>query len=588
MMRFRLAPRASARLALLCLLPLLPALPAPAAAAAEAIGDTLTVIQRPLLNIPAILTPGRTLTISCAADPATTGWQAEIRHGSLATPLPVTAAVYDAATTWWELTTTVPADTPFELYDLRVTADGGLDDTTRHAVRVIPAFRTSWYFVQVTDPHLPTHMYYYENGAETDSTEMEDLRAVIEDLGVINPEFVLLTGDLVNEGELEDYLTRRYYTRAQRLLAESEVPIYLTAGNHDLGGWSDTPPSDGTARRDWWRFFGWKRLDSPPPGAPARTQDYSFDYDRLHFVGLEGYINYDRWRSSIYGSESFTADQLAWLHADLDAASGSVAQVLFTHSDFGNQINLSSLGLEMMLTGHIHRDDGSITSAPYDLATDNTCDGNRSWRLVRVEGDQLLPRPTLSAGSSGQNLRVLWSPANDGGRDSVTAQVVNGYGERFQNGLLKFRLAKHDGGRYLASGGILLQVDASGSEAVCYVEVDIAASATTTATAWFEPASGAATAPPAVPLLDQNRPNPFNPRTELSYTLPRDALVRLAVHDARGREVAVLAEGPRPAGAHRLDWDGRDRQGRELPSGVYFLRLTADGRDRVRKMVLAR
>ena len=56
--------------------------------------------------------------------------------------------------------------------------------------------------------------------------------------------------------KLEDYLGSRYYSRAQQLLREFQVPVYLTAGNHDLGGWDDTPPADGTARRDWWRTGG--------------------------------------------------------------------------------------------------------------------------------------------------------------------------------------------------------------------------------------------------------------------------------------------------------------------------------------------
>ena len=78
--------------------------------------------------------------------------------------------------------------------------------------------------------------------------------------------------------------------------------------------------SDGTARRDWWRFFGWPRLDDPPAGAPWRTQNYSFDYGPVHFVGMESYNNYDRWREEIYGSDSFTSGQLDWLAQDLAAA----------------------------------------------------------------------------------------------------------------------------------------------------------------------------------------------------------------------------------------------------------------------------
>ena len=57
----------------------------------------------------------------------------------------------------------------------------------------------------------------------------------------------------------------------------------------------------------------------PPPGAPWHTQNYSFDYGPVHYVGLESYINYDDWRSWIYSTESFTSAQLSWLDDDLAA-----------------------------------------------------------------------------------------------------------------------------------------------------------------------------------------------------------------------------------------------------------------------------
>jgi len=115
---------------------------------------------------------------------------------------------------------------------------------------------------------------------------------------------VLLTGDMINEGELEDFENRRVYTKAQKLLEELEVPLYLTSGNHDIGGWSSTPPSQGTARRDWWRFFGWGWLLDPPAADPYYTQNYSFDYGPIHYIGMEAYLNYDNYLYYIYGDEN--------------------------------------------------------------------------------------------------------------------------------------------------------------------------------------------------------------------------------------------------------------------------------------------
>jgi len=551
-----------------------------------AIGDTLTVIQRPLLNLPALITPGDTLKISCVADPATTGWTAALLHDSLVIPLEIVSSNYDPTTLWWTLSALIPSLPLFELFDLRVDADGGLTDTTQHAVRVIDHFKSDFYFMHITDTHLPDHDYHDQGGSVTDSTEIVDLREVILDINLINPEFVLLTGDVVNEGELEDYLDWRSYTRAQQLLTECEVPIFLIAGNHDIGGWDSTPPSDGTARRNWWRFFGWPHLNNPPPGAPEFTQNYSFDYGSLHFTALESYINYDNWRSWIYGGESFTAGQLAWLNADLDRAASSAVRILFYHYDFSSQLDLSDLGVDMALWGHIHSDSGNITNYPFDISTDNVCGGDRSYRLIRVSGSTLHPRPTLTAGSSGDILRIEFAGANDGTQDLQEAILTNNHSESFEHGLVKFLMPTD--GTYHANTGTILQVDQSGEVAVVYLGVDIQPHTTLPLTVWLEPTSLVQSDTPTEPTLEPNYPNPFNPLTVLTFTLPQPSHVKLTIYDLLGREVAVVVNGQRPAGRHEAQWDGRDRLGRFLPSGVYVVHLVTGGKKFARKIVLMR
>lgn|GEM_PF-423570 len=549
------------------------------------LGDTLTVIQVPLLNIPSFVKPGETLTIECDADPSVTGWAAAISRNANSLPLEVVSSAYDPNTLWWTISAVVPDVPLYGLYDLTVSADGGIWDTTRHAVEVIPDFKHDYYFIHLTDTHLPTHRFYYQTGADTDSSEMTDLREVIADVNIINPEFVLLTGDLVNEGELEDFLDRRYYSKAQRMLTEFEVPVFLTAGNHDVGGWRDTPPPDGTARRDWWRFFGWKRLDSPPPGAPWFTQNYSFDYGPVHFVGLEAYDNYDRWRYNIYGSDSFTSRQMQWLAQDLAAASGSAAQVLFYHYDFSRQINLNSLGVEMALWGHIHSDAGSITGPPYNLATDNVCDGERAYRVVRVSGGVLTPSATISAGRDGRNLNVYYLPANDGMRDSVTAHVTNDIGQRFEHAMLKF-LMPPNCDSVAVTGGTLIGVESLEDADMYYVGVDILPSSSMEVTVRVDSCSQGSDA--TALRLSPNRPNPFSPSTQLSFTLPSAGYARLAIYDIRGREVRVLVDSSLEPGPHGREWDGRDKDSRPVSSGIYFARLVFGGEDRVQKMVLTR
>jgi hypothetical protein len=558
-------------------------------AAAGTLGDTLTVIQRPLPNIPAFALPGDTLTIQCEADAAASGWAARLARGRTQVLLDISTTTYDPSTLWWTIRAAVPDPVACGLYDLAVAAGGGIDDVARHAVQVIPEFKDDYYFIHITDSHLPTHLYYYEQGADTDTSEMVDLREVIADINIINPEFVLFTGDLVNEGELEDYLSGHYYSRAQRLLTELDVPVFLTAGNHDIGGWSSTPPPAGTARRDWWRFFGWKRLADPPPGAPCYTQNYSFDYGPVHYVGLEAYDNYDMWRADIYGRDSFTSGQMQWLATDLAAASASVAQVLFYHYDFSRQLNLSMLGVEMALWGHIHRDSGNLSSQPYDLSTNNLCDGERSYRLVRVSQGALQPSPTVSAGYRGNSLDVEFEPAADSTGYSMTARVTNNLSERFEHAMLRFVMPEACDS-VKVEAGTLLRIEESDSVATYYVGVDILPASTQTVTITLDTTTTAQdTTLVATPLwLGPSHPNPFKRGTVLTFTLPRSGHGRLAIFDVRGREVAVLIDKPLPAGPRSVAWDGCDDKAQPVSSGIYFARLTFEGNSRARKIVLTR
>lgn len=86
--------------------------------------------------------------------------------------------------------------------------------------------------------------------------------------------------------------------------------------------------------------------------------------------------------------------------------------------------------------------------------------------------------------------------------------------------------------------------------------------------------------------LDQNRPNPFNPETTISFSLPAEGRVELSIYDAGGRRVATLVDGTLDAGPHAVTWRGLDDEGRVVASGVYFFRLTANGESASRKGVL--
>lgn len=70
-------------------------------------------------------------------------------------------------------------------------------------------------------------------------------------------------------------------------------------------------------------------------------------------------------------------------------------------------------------------------------------------------------------------------------------------------------------------------------------------------------------------------PNPSRGETDLVFSLDASAGVSAWILDATGRIVRRLLDENRPAGEHRITWDGRDDRGEELPAGVYFSRVRA-------------
>jgi hypothetical protein len=91
---------------------------------------------------------------------------------------------------------------------------------------------------------------------------------------------------------------------------------------------------------------------------------------------------------------------------------------------------------------------------------------------------------------------------------------------------------------------------------------------------------------PQVVKLMGNYPNPFNPTTTLSFSLPNAEQVSLEIYNLKGQRVKSLTRGMLPAGKHSYVWNGMDESGQPVASGVYLYRLQAGSFTESRKMML--
>jgi hypothetical protein len=90
-------------------------------------------------------------------------------------------------------------------------------------------------------------------------------------------------------------------------------------------------------------------------------------------------------------------------------------------------------------------------------------------------------------------------------------------------------------------------------------------------------------------VLGPSVPNPFNPETEICYSVPPPGYrVSIAVFDLSGRRVRKLVDGEQGPGEHRVTWDGRNDQGKQVASGTYFYRMEAPGFGERKKILLVK
>jgi 3',5'-cyclic AMP phosphodiesterase CpdA len=310
----------------------------------------------PLFSTPAIQKKGQSLTVKVDSKGKQAGaWSVKLKQTNNSSfiieyDLPVQTvsmgqSYWNKSSTIYDVTVQIPSQVPEKLYDLEVTYTGNgmrLTDKQPHSVKVVDQFKKDFTFLHMTDIHVgsPRNL-----GDPSDPTAADPalaaeagiwnpdpgkrwlyLQKTIKEVNLKNPDFVVLTGDLMfGQMNPQEYIYE--YEEVYKVLQQLNVPVYLIPGNHD-GYAQDGTLTDGL---DYWtKYFG--------------PQYFSFNYGPYaHFVGLNSF-DWDKIDRSGTGTVLVPTwggqvrnEQLQWIKQDFakNEASAQPGQLrgLFAHNN---------------------------------------------------------------------------------------------------------------------------------------------------------------------------------------------------------------------------------------------------------------
>ena len=204
-----------------------------------------------------------------------------------------------------------------------------------------------------------------------------------------------------------------------------------------------------------------------------------------------------------------------------------------------------------------------------DLAWIELDDGRMALRLIGGEGLKgLRVRAAIPVGT------VTAGELVDGQTQPVFFRNVGGF--------LDANVAVMGANRGFVGTGDLIVVDAP----IAASDLDITVRGTDNSKMSFRLDGAGGAGMPLAFALDRNYPNPFNPSTKISFSLPEAQDVVLSVYGLDGRRVATLLREPRGAGSHDVVWNGFDDDGQRVASGTYVFRIEAGPYSRSHKMTL--
>ncbi|MEW5946666.1 MAG: metallophosphoesterase [bacterium] len=437
---------------------------------------------------PAMTPHDGTLGVEFIGTGRETGWNVILENGAAgAFRLKVQDAGFERETGKWKIFADTLREIPPELYTLRVGHARG-EWANPRAVKVIDAFRPDFSFAHVTDVHVGCAGNFTDEGFPP--TE-EVFGKVIEEINLIDPEFVVATGDMVHtavdnaweDRRIEGNTAEGEYVRLFELMSRFRVPVYVLPGNHDIVG-TIAP----VAQRYWEEHVG--------------RRYFSFEYGNRHFTALDD--SHLMEGTPFMYADKFTHDledaQLKWLKSDLAAYGDRALKVLLYHVPlFGRRSTVPELamsrGVKMALFGHEHWDrakrfgDGSLW-----VETKSVLDYG-GYRIVRVRGGDVVSWSSRRDTRPRTKRVLLQQSAYDMEKDNLphryslsafrlnvretrrrneyVAVIENGLDETFDGALLRVGIGGWSGGAPRVDGGTLERTVGSGESATAYVRARV-------------------------------------------------------------------------------------------------------------------
>ncbi|HKQ59334.1 MAG TPA: metallophosphoesterase [Candidatus Eisenbacteria bacterium] len=346
-----------------------------------------------------------------------------------------------------------------------------------------------------------------------------------------------------------------------------QAVLWPTRGNHDN--------VHNGANNDYFDIFTLPSAAEAGGVGSGTEAYYSFDWANVHFICLD----------SQGSSRTPGSAMLTWLSNDLAANSQPWIVAYWHHPPYSKGSHdsdsesvleemreyalpiLEAGGVDLVLGGHSHSYERSHlmnghyghSSTLLPSMTLNAGDG-------REDGDGPYQKPQgVNLANQGSVYAVAGSSCQIGG-GSLNHPVM----------VTSFNLW----------GSMVLDVDGDRLEARFLNHTGVVLDSFTVIK---QGTTGVGSGPGRTSLrLGPGLPNPFTRDLRISYTLEREGEVRLSIHDASGRRVAIADQGRRSAGTHEARWDGRDALGRQVPNGVYLAVLEAGGERISRKIAHVR